>query len=155
VPKYRIARVADSEEMHGIHKMAFGGDPWPGDEHEFWVVYDQHNAVAGFASALELRVGTGYLSRSAVVIQHRGRGLHQRLIKAREKWLKDCGVTLVVTHVEQYNYASLVALLRMGYRLVERNQCPRGYDRFHLLYKGDPTYLKQALADMDAETDPR
>jgi GNAT superfamily N-acetyltransferase len=151
IMKYRIARSEDSDWMRAVHKMAFGGDPWPGDDHEFWVVYDEHNGVAAFCSAIETRAGTGFLSRAAVTLNHRGKGLQQRMIKTREAWLRAQGVKLIVTHVEKFNYASLVALLNSGYRLAERRVCPRGYTDFHFLYKGDPTHLRQALEDTVTE----
>ena len=135
--KYRIVRVEDTDEMHEIHKMAFGGDPWPGDDHEFWVAYDSHGAVAGFASAILLDTRTVFLSRAAVTIDHQGRGLHQKLIAARLRWAKFEGADFIVTHVEQYNYASLVSLLKAKFRLVERAYCPRGYGNFHFLQRGD------------------
>ena len=145
--KYRVARVEDTDEMREIHTMAFGGDPWPGDDHEFWVAYDQHGAVAGFASAVQVSTRCVFLSRCAVVLKHQGNGLQQKLIATRLKWAVAQRCDLVVTHVEQYNYASLVALLRKGFRLAYRSQCPLGYHGFHFLWLGTATEpeLKAAL----------
>lgn len=153
MPKYRIARVADSTEMYEIHKMAFGGDPWPGDDHEFWVAYDKHGGVAGFASAVEIMAGVVELSRCAVVLKHRGKGLQQKLIAARLKWANQEGAVTVVTHVEQYNYPSLVALLKAGFKLAERRYCPRGYNGFHFLYRGTASVLSTALDAVVTESE--
>ena len=149
--KYRIARVEDTDEMREIHKMIFSAK-WPGDDHEFWVAYDG-TAVVGFASAVMLTATTVYLSRCAVVLKHQGNGLQQKLIATRLKWAVAQRCDLVVAHVEQYNYASLVALLRKGFRLAYRSQCPLGYHGFHFLWLGTATEpeLKAALLRMVTE----
>ncbi len=135
--KYRIARIADTEEMRAIHKMAFGGDRWPGDDHEFWVMYDAGGAVVAFASAVLLATEVAYLSRCAVVLKHRGKGIQKRMIRERMKWAKKEGARLVVTHVHRNNFASLMSLLGEGFRFITNNR--RDYRDFLMLFKGTAT----------------
>jgi GNAT superfamily N-acetyltransferase len=135
--RYHIKKVDDTDEMKSIHKMAFGGDSWPGDDHEFWVAYDQGGAVCGFASAVLLQSNVVYLSRSAVVLQHRGRGLQKKLINHRLKWAKAEGAEVAVTYVQWKNFASLMNLLHCGFRFTENRL--RGYGDFALMYKGVAT----------------
>lgn len=135
--KYRVARIADTEEMRAIHKMAFGGDRWPGDDHEFWVMHDEGGAVVAFASAVLLNAHVAFLSRCAVVIKHRGKGLQKHLIKLRLKWARDEGANLVVTHVHRNNFASVMSLLSCGFRFAANNR--RDYRDFLMLYKGTAT----------------
>lgn len=132
--KYRIKKIDDTDAMREIHKLAFSGDRWPGDDHEFWVAFDEHGAIAGFAAAVLLTAECVFLSRSAVTVQAKGSGLHRKMIDVRMKWARSERARLVVTHVSQYNYPSMINLLRAGFKFAEREHCPRGYDKFHMLW---------------------
>ncbi len=123
--------------MRAIHRMAFGGDRWPGDDHEFWVMYDQGGAVVAFASAVLLSPHVAFLSRCAVVIKHRGKKLQRRLIKVRMAWAKAEGAHLVITHVHRNNFASIMSLLDSGFRFITNNR--RDYKDFMMMFKGTAT----------------
>lgn len=150
-PAFTIEKVAGTDEMREIHKLAFGGDPWPGDDHEFWVAKDEHGAIAGFCSAVLLATDCVFLSRAAVTIKHSRRGLHKKLIKVRLQWAKSEGATLVVTHVSQYNYASMTNLLKAGFTFAGREHVPRGYKDFHFMWRETGVWsgsLKAAITAM-------
>lgn len=147
--KYAVKKCDGLVKMRGIHKMAFADDRWPGDDHEFWVAYDEHGAVAGFASVILLDTRVAYFSRCAVTVKHRGTGLHRQLLDTRIAWAKKEGVRLVVTHVSRFNYASMINLLRKDFHFVARSLVPRGNDDFHVMLKalsGDATKLKAYTA---------
>lgn len=113
-----IRRLNDVDEARELHTLAFPGDEWVGDEHEFWVAYDGHG-VAGFASAVDfvtVQPLTVFLSRAAVVKRAAGLGLHKSLIAARVLWAWQYGAERCVTYTTMRNYASLVNLLDSGFR---------------------------------------
>jgi GNAT superfamily N-acetyltransferase len=134
--KFRIQKVDDIEEMRELHKLAFEGDPWPGDDHHFWVARTVVGNVAGFCSAVVLKGGAVFLSRAAVISRLSGTGLHRKLIKTRIRWAKQIGAHLIVTHVSQYNYPSMVNLIDCRFRFTRRDLCPadRYYRNFHFMH---------------------
>lgn len=131
--KFRIEKVDDTDAAREMHKLAFGGVKWPGDDHEFWIAKDRHGAVVGFASAILVNARSAYLSRAAVARSARGVGLHRKLVEARLKWAwaQDCDI--VVTYVENHNYGPIVNLLRSGFRFAPNNWL-RGWQQYHLMY---------------------
>lgn len=149
--KFRIEKVDDTDAARDMHKLAFGGTPWPGDDHEFWVAKDQHGAIVGFASLLEIDTDVAFLSRAAVTAAAKGKGLHRKLIQTRVKWAQSEGESLIVTYVESHNYDSMVNLLRCGFRFAP-NSWARGMRDFHLMYFTTKPFpearIKQALKDM-------
>lgn len=151
--KFRIEKVDDTDAARDMHKLAFGGDKWPGDDHEFWIAKDRHGAVVGFASATLINARAAFLSRAAVARSARGQGLHRKLIEARLRWAWDQDCTIIVTHVENHNYESIINLQRAGFRFAPNNWL-RGWSRFHLMYHEvySPTpeaEIKIALSGMD------
>jgi GNAT superfamily N-acetyltransferase len=143
--KYTIKKCNSLVKMQAIHKMAFADDSWPGNDHEFWVAYDEHGGVAGFASAVLMTTKVVFLSRSAVTMKHRGNGLHRQLIDVRMKWARDEGAILALTYIRKYNYASLVNLLRRDFHFAGRVQVAARNEDFHVMFKamhGDARKLK-------------
>jgi ribosomal protein S18 acetylase RimI-like enzyme len=157
--KYRITYLPDTEEARALHKLAFGGDKWPGDDHEFWIAKDSSGSVAGFASAVFVTGTTLFLSRAAVARKHEGNGLHRQMITRRLKWGTEHGARLAVTYVEKHNYPSMLNLIKLGFRFVPKELWPSGYSDTHIMWKlldgDDPseTELKVSIQAMDHEVD--
>lgn len=153
--KYTIERVHDTEEMRKLHKLAFGSDKWPGDDHEFWVAKDEGGAIAGFCSAVLLTASCAFFSRSAVTQGHRGKGLHKKLIQVRMRWAKKEGAVLVLTYLSKHNYPSLINLLKSGFKFAPKELWPAGYSDCHIMWSGcdQPDMLKYSLGKMDEEVE--
>jgi GNAT superfamily N-acetyltransferase len=128
--KIRIARVDDLEEAKALHNLAFAGNTWSGDDHEFWFAYDEAGKVVGFAAAKWVpETKAVYLSRAAVVRSARRLGLHKRLIRVRLQWAKSLGVDLCITYTSMRNYRSMLNLVACGFRF-EYTRSPKPW---HLL----------------------
>jgi GNAT superfamily N-acetyltransferase len=133
----RIARSEDIDESREIHSLAFEGDPWVGDDHEYWFAYDGTTPV-GWASAIYWpSISTVFLSRAAVAKCATGKGLHRRLIQARIRWAQKCGATHVITYTAPYNYESFINLLKCGFRFSDY-RFRLGGRRWHVLLKSSP-----------------
>lgn len=93
-------------------------DPEDPSEGYWWLAYHGVQPVA-FASIRQLRYvpGTGFLSRSGVLREHRGNGLQKRLIKARLAKAPKAGWSRVVTYTLWNNPASSNSLISCGFRL--------------------------------------
>lgn len=127
-----IRHLEDLDEARELHKLAFEGDEWVGDDHEFWVALDGLGVV-GFASAIvwdESYIGgepnACFLSRAAVVKSASGMGLHKALIDARVTWAQREGVRRCVTYTTLRNYTSMVNLLQSGFRFYRPKPCWAG-----------------------------
>lgn len=149
--KFRIEKVDDTDAARDMHKLAFGGCEWPGDDHEFWIAKDEHGAVVGFASLNEIDPEVAFLSRAAVTLSAKGKGLHRKLIQTRIKWAQKQGATLFVAYVEVHNHDSMINLLRCGFRFAPNSWVP-GMRNYHMMYFSPrpvaEARIKKALADM-------
>jgi GNAT superfamily N-acetyltransferase len=136
--KIRIRQSEDVETVREAHSLAFPRDPWPGDDHEYWLAADESGRVVGFASAIYWSdLKTVFLSRAAVVGSVSGIGLQRRLIAARVRWAKTIsGCEYVWTYVERWNYASLYNLLRCGFRAWRRHRWGANWHVLHLRLRG-------------------
>lgn len=83
----------------------------------WWVAYE-NNRPCGFAGLVCSSRWTdcGYLCRSGVIREFRGRGLQKRLIRAREKMARRVGFNWLITDTTD-NPPSSNSLIALQYRL--------------------------------------
>ena len=114
---YRLTQTDDIDEIRPLHDLALPGVPWVGDDHTFWIARDDTGNAVGFCSAIHREAkGYVYLSRSAVALAAQGAGLQRRMVHARLRWAKRLGASEAVTYTVYDNPASIVNLLRCGFR---------------------------------------
>ena len=85
----------------------------------WWIVWQDKTPVAyaGLRLCKDPRnLGLAFLNRAGVVPGHRGRGLQQRLIRARVAAARRLAVNELVTYVMIYNVASINSLVNCGFR---------------------------------------
>ena len=85
----------------------------------WWIVWQDKTPVAyaGMRLCKDPRnLGLAFLNRAGVVPGHRGRGLQQRLIRARVAAARRLAVNELVTYVMIYNVASINSLVNCGYK---------------------------------------
>lgn len=132
----RIRQLDDVEEARRLHALGFPHDEWVGDDHTFWVAYED-DRVVGFASAILWQdLGVIFLSRCAVVKAARGSGLQRRLIRVRLRWGKAEGAAGAWTYTTLKNYGSMVNLLKCGFKF-----CPPSRAKYPIYGKTVHTYL--------------
>lgn len=127
---YRVLRTDDLDAVRLLDRDIFGpfGDD-PIDEPEksqWWLVCDARGDYVGFGGARRLpgrRVVL--LERAGVLSQHRGRRLHERLVRARLRWAGDARV---ITYTAHFNTASSNTMIRCGFRLYEPDYAWAGRD---------------------------
>lgn len=148
---YKIEKIDDTDEAKRMHKLAFGGIAWPGDDHEFWIARGRGKDIFGFASAELVESGVVFLSRAAVVQKVRGLGIHRDLIQQRMLWAANQGAGIVVTYTENHNYPALMNLINAGFKFAP-NGWRRGYRDYHLMYypfkPQSEAMIKLALQDI-------
>ncbi len=120
---YTLAKALpkDFPSLIAIHQECFWGsvedipDLYTG---QWWLMYHNSDPVAfcGLHHSQQYEK-TGYLCRVGVSFHHRGRGLHKKLIKVRERWARSHGIDYLVTDTHLLNLASSNSLIRAGYRL--------------------------------------
>jgi hypothetical protein len=94
-------------------------EPLPTDVGYWWIAYEGELAVA-FAS-LKRTIqwsDAGYLSRSGVLISHRGQGLQKRLLQVRQRKAKSLGWKWLVTDT-LLNPPSANSLISRGFRMFD------------------------------------
>ena len=84
------------------------GDHW-------WIAYIG-TRPAGFASVRFMDGGFAYLSRSGVLPFARGKGLQKRMIRARVRYARRCGMKMAITDTTD-NPPSSNSLISCGFKL--------------------------------------
>ena len=130
--RYTIRRVGPAygtvrRDIDNLHKICFPeADYTPTLTGYWWLVYYQ-GEVVGFAGLHESTKYDkfGYLYRSGVHPDHRGKGIQKRLIKVREKTAKELGWIGMITDTTDTIY-SANNLINSGYKLFQPTK-PWGY----------------------------
>lgn len=93
----------------------------------WWIVYDGPLPVGfcGLYQSVKWR-DAGYLCRSGVMPEYRGRGLQKRLIRLRERKAREAGMTWLVTDTYE-NPPSSNSLIACGYKTYQP-ETPWGAD---------------------------
>ena len=117
----RTVRINPKNEVNKelliqMHRTCFNL-PLPYTDGQWWIAYDGMNPV-GFCAVIPSFQWqkTGYLLRSGVMPDYRGRGLQKRFIKLRIKYAKEQGWDWLVTDT-RYNPASVNSLISCGFKL--------------------------------------
>jgi GNAT superfamily N-acetyltransferase len=122
--RYRITRVDGTDEetaelIKEMHTTCFRGSaPQAEPESDYWWIAYHGTEPAAFAALAEAYAtpNLGYLKRSGVLPQHRGRGLQLRLIRVRERAARKMGCDGMISDTTD-NPASSNTLIRAGYRI--------------------------------------
>lgn len=110
---YKIRKEEDETVARALHTILFPDTFW--ERGYYWVAYDDEGSPVGFATARPARFdpdGTLFLARAGVLVEHRGRGLHKRLLMARIRYGISEGYERLVTYVLLGNTASMRNLVR-------------------------------------------
>ncbi len=106
----------DVQEARDLHRLAFRGDAWPGDDHVYWIAREG-SKVVGICSAVDEGERV-FLSRAAVTVAAQGRGWQRRMIAKRVLWaLTETQAAEVFTYCRRDNLPSLTNLIRAGFRI--------------------------------------
>lgn len=126
MPLYRIREVdAQDDEiadtLADLHRLTFfDGAPIPDfDWGYWWLAYHEAMPVAfaGIVPSTHVR-NAGYVCRTGVLKEHRGRRLQLRLMRAMESRARRNGWNCMVSDTTQ-NVASANNFIRAGYRLYQ------------------------------------
>lgn len=84
----------------------------------WWILKDGKKSI-GFCAIDRSNnyLNTAYLYRAGIDFSYRGKGLHKRMIRLRERWAKKNGIKWVVTDTYSDNFNSSNSLISLGYRL--------------------------------------
>ena len=114
--KYTLSRTNDIEMVRALHTLCMPGDTFD-LEGQLWVVHDCTSTPVGFCAARQLRTEPGvFFNRSGVLPCANGQGLQRRMIHARLRWCKEVGAKYAITYTLFNNHASIVNLLKCGFR---------------------------------------
>lgn len=103
-------------------------DPHPKSKAVWWIVYDDEGNPAGFAGLEFMDRGrTGFLVRAGLLKHLRGKGIHHRLIRIRERYAKNQGAARAVAYTHTRNAASVNNLIAHGYRVLDPRERANGW----------------------------
>jgi GNAT superfamily N-acetyltransferase len=90
----------------------------------WWIAQIEDGTAIGFAGLVPMTpfLDVGFLKRSYVLPQHRGRGLQRDFIRLREERARDLGMRLLVTDVGGDNVSSRLNLEDSGYKVCDPEQ---------------------------------
>jgi GNAT superfamily N-acetyltransferase len=113
---YRLRQTADVESVKALHTLCLPGDDWE-DASQHWILW-LDNTPVGFCSAKQLTADDSvvFLSRAGLLPVARGSGLQRRMIQTRLQWCRSVGAKTVITYTVYDNHASIINLLRCGFK---------------------------------------
>lgn len=127
--RYRARRLLTSK-LKELDDRFFPGAGLPTAAHQAWGLYAADGSLAAYC-VLGIYPNYAFLSRAAVLPEHRGQRLQRRMIKLRERAAKRAGRALVITYTSYDNMRSANNLIACGYR----HYLPqREYGTKHALY---------------------
>ncbi|UQN07577.1 GNAT family N-acetyltransferase [Deinococcus sp. QL22] len=135
--------VADRLEVEAYQSVSFDWQTdapfaMPDGKRHAWLVL-HGGEVAGWQISRQWDARTAYMINTALLPEHRGKGVYSRLLPTVLDVLKAEGYTLVRSHHHATNNAVLIPKLRAGFRL-------QGMEIDHhgmlavLIYSFDPVY---------------
>lgn len=129
-------RTHDVQALRALHALILPADEVPALNPNVaaWIGWAKQTPVAFCTVRYWRHEGDAFLERAGVLPIANGHGLQRRMIRMREKWAQTQGAECVVTYVEARNYASMVNLVRCGYRFYEPAE-PWGIEGGHYFRK--------------------
>ena len=114
--KYTLSRTDDYNLVRALHTICMPGDDYDLDG-QLWVAHDDTGTPVAFCAARKLAGEPGvFFNRSGVLPCANRQGLQRRMIHARLRWAKEIGAEYVITYTLHTNYASIVNLLKCGFK---------------------------------------
>jgi len=117
-----------NETIFPLDELEVGGDSY------YWLAWKDNDPV-GFACLNILEDGIGYLTRGGILEEHRGNGLHTRLIDARLRYAKKHKLRKVITYTLTDNVFSMVSLVRRGFQIYSPSFEYAGEKCTYLMYE--------------------
>lgn len=112
----RLSRTEDRRTVAALHTLIFPDDEEDLDG-QLWVGHDNTNTPVAFCSARKLKSENAvFFSRAGVLPCAAGHGLQRRMINARIRWAREQDADFCITYTVHDNHASIVNLLRCGFR---------------------------------------
>lgn len=120
----REVQIYDVHAMDAIRRMhksclPYDEQPFIPSKGYWWIAYDDGQPVGFAGLKMTIRwIDCGYLWRSAVLPEYRGRGLQVKFIRLRERKARELGWKYMITDTSS-NPASANNLIKCGYRIYE------------------------------------
>jgi predicted GNAT family acetyltransferase len=115
---YSIRKTLRFEDVIILNNLIFPCDPLEVDERSrAWIVKNSKGEPSGFCTMRMLDDKIAFMDRGGILDEHRGKGIHKKLIKVRERYARSQGYKTVITYVMADNYASLFTLVRQDYKM--------------------------------------
>lgn len=131
---YKIRQTQDFGLILELNNRIFPEDKLDLDEKTVaWIIYDSDNKPAAFCTARRLSHGILYMDRAGVLSAHQKKGLHRKLIKARENYAKRNNYKKLITYVLKTNYASLFTLVRCDFKMYTPGYAYAGKEVLYLM----------------------
>lgn len=115
---FKVRSTKDFNLVLELNSKIFPEDKLELDEKTVaWIVYNSQGQPVAFCTARKLLYGILYMDRAGVLPDYQGKGIHRKLINARERFAKKNGFKKIITYVMKHNYQSLCTLVRCDFKL--------------------------------------
>ena len=131
---YNIRRTDDWTGVQKINNRHFNAEIYQDYDGAAWFVYYK-GFVVGFCSCRVLEGGTLYLTRAAIQPEHRGKGLHKRMLRVREAYGRRVGCGEAITYVAKDNMPSIMGLVKSNYKLYDPEYAYVGRSEYYYFIK--------------------
>ena len=112
---YSVRKTTKFELILLLNKEIFPCDDLEIDKYTTgWVIWKDKKPV-GFCTMRLLDHKIAYMDRAGILKEHRGKGLHKKLLRVRESYARRQGYKQMITYTVSDNFDSLFTLVRHGY----------------------------------------
>lgn len=114
---FTIKQTNNIPIIMALHEETFPDDEqYIYDTNKYWIVCSGKEPV-GFTILNVLDDEIGFLARTGISQAARGKGIHKRLIRVRERYARKIGLKYLITYTVASNIISAHNLENQGYRL--------------------------------------
>lgn len=114
---YKVRKTQDIDTVKLLHNKILPTDEYQ-ESDVLWLLYFNNEPV-GFCGVKNLKHNICYFSIAGILPQHRGKGLHKRLISVRKRYAKASGALCLITYTIISNPCSYNNLQNSGFKLYE------------------------------------
>ncbi len=114
---YSVNQTKKVKLIKELHEKCFPGEEfYEHKKNKYWIAVDRNGKPLGFGVATDFGEGILFFSRSGVLKQYRGNGIHKKLIKVRLRFSVRRKFKSCITYTAIGNHASVNNLTACGFK---------------------------------------
>lgn len=128
---FQLRQTKDMALVQEMDRKCFPDDKWDNTTNMKWWLLKKDGIPVGYCSCRMIMPDTCYFTRAGILPSARGKGLQKKLINVRVNWARKQGAKYVITYTSMDNFASLVNLIKSGFKMFNPQWAWAGKEFFY------------------------